>query len=91
MNKSELINKMAEDATITKAQATDALESFFDAVTTTLNKDEKLSLIGFGTFSRTHRKAREAKNPRNPSETIQIPAKKVAKFKAGKKLTESIA
>jgi DNA-binding protein HU-beta len=89
MNKAELISKIAEDAGITKVQAGAALESFVEAVTKTLKKGDKLTLVGFGTFSVSKRAARKGRNPKT-GETIKIKAKRVAKFKAGKELSEKI-
>jgi DNA-binding protein HU-beta len=82
MNKSELINAIAEKANLTKVQAKGALEAFVAATQDALNKDEKVSLIGFGTFSNVERKARVGHNPAN-GKKINIPAKKVVKFKPG--------
>jgi DNA-binding protein HU-beta len=82
MNKSELINAMAEKANLTKVQAKAALEAFVATTEETLKKKDKLSLIGFGTFSVLDRKARVGHNPAN-GKKINIPAKKVVKFKPG--------
>ena len=82
MNKSELINAMAEIAELTKVQAKNALEALIAATTDTLKKGGKLSLIGFGTFSVADRKARTGHNPAT-GKSIKIPAKKVVKFKPG--------
>ncbi len=82
MNKSELINAMAEKAGLTKVQAKGALEAFMEATKDALKKSDKISLIGFGTFSVTDRKARVGHNPRT-GKSIKIPAKKVVKFKPG--------
>lgn len=89
MNKGELIAKIAEDAEITKVQATAALDSFTTAVQKTLKAGGKVTLVGFGTFSVTKRAARTGRNP-STGATIKIKAKKVAKFKAGKELSEKI-
>ena len=89
MNKSELIIKIAESADISKKAAGDALQAFTTTVSNTLKKGDKLTLIGFGTFSVSKRAARTGRNPQTGKE-IQIPAKKVAKFKVGKKLGESV-
>jgi Bacterial nucleoid DNA-binding protein len=86
MNKSELINAMAEKAGLTKVQAKNALEALLDATKATLKKGGKLSLIGFGTFSVADRKARMGHNPAT-GKSIKIPAKKVVKFRAGSELT----
>ncbi len=89
MNKAELIAKIAEDAGITKTQANTSLDSFVDAVTKTLKKGDKVTLVGFGTFSVSKRAARNGRNPQTGA-VIKIKAKKVAKFKAGKELSAKI-
>jgi DNA-binding protein HU-beta len=89
MNKSELIAKIAEDSEITKTQANSALDSFISAVTKTLKGGGKVTLVGFGTFSVTKRAARNGRNPQTGA-VIKIKAKKIAKFKAGKDLSEKI-
>ena len=86
MNKAELVSKIAEDAEITKVQASAALDSFMEGVTKTLKSGNKLILVGFGTFSVTKRAARNGRNP-STGATIKIKAKKVAKFKASKELS----
>jgi len=86
MNKGELINKIAEDADLTKAQAGEALSAFFNCIGEELNNGNKVSLIGFGTFSVTARAARTGRNPQT-GEAIQIAAKNVVKFKPGKELS----
>ncbi|MGB0839808.1 MAG: HU family DNA-binding protein [Chitinophagales bacterium] len=85
MNKGQLIDKIAGDAEITKSQANAALASFMDAVQTSLVNGNKLTLVGFGTFSSKVKPAHPGRNPQT-GETIQIAAKRVAKFKAGKGL-----
>ncbi|MCF7804922.1 MAG: HU family DNA-binding protein [Candidatus Marinimicrobia bacterium] len=91
MNKSELIDSMAEKGGITKADAERALNAFTDTVTETLagDKDEKITLVGFGTFSTSDRAARTGRNPQT-GETINIPATTVPKFKAGKSLKDAV-
>lgn len=89
MNKGELINLIAEKADITKAQATSALNAFVEAVGSELKADNKVTLVGFGTFSVSKRAAREGRNPQT-GETIKIAAKNVVKFKAGKELTDTV-
>jgi len=86
MNKAELINKLADDAGVTKTQANAALDSFVEAVTKTLKGGGKVTLVGFGTFSVSKRAARNGRNPQT-GEVIKIKARKVAKFKAGKELS----
>jgi DNA-binding protein HU-beta len=89
MNKAELIAAMAEAAGITKVQATETLNTFVESVTKTLKKGGKVTLVGFGTFSTSKRKARVGINPLT-KEKIKIKAKTVAKFKAGKELSEKL-
>jgi len=89
MKKADLIAKIAEDAGISKAAADKALSSFTDAVGDTLKEGGKISLLGFGTFSVNHRAAREGRNPSTGAK-MQIKAKNVAKFKAGKGLEEKL-
>jgi DNA-binding protein HU-beta len=89
MNKGDLINKIAEDAGITKGQAEDALGAVIDGITSALKSDDSVTLVGFGTFSVSKRDARSGRNPQT-GETIKIAAKNVAKFKPGKKLADAI-
>ncbi|MEI6087669.1 MAG: HU family DNA-binding protein [Bacteroidota bacterium] len=89
MNKAELIAQIAEDAGLTKTQANAALDSFVDTVTKTLKKGDKVTLVGFGTFSVSKRAARIGRNPQTGA-TIKIKAKKVARFKAGKELASKV-
>jgi DNA-binding protein HU-beta len=89
MNKTELINQIAESADISKKAAGDALQGFMTAVTETMQKGDKLQLIGFGTFSVTERSARTCRNPQT-GKSMKIPAKKVVKFKVGSKLAEAV-
>jgi DNA-binding protein HU-beta len=80
MTKSDLIDKMAEDAGLTKVAAGVALESFMEGVTKALKSGKKVTLMGFGTFSIVKRAARKGRNPAT-GESIKIKAKKVAKFR----------
>jgi len=89
MNKTELIDAIAEDAGITKAAAKKALESFLANIENTLKKGDKVSLVGFGSWSVTDRAARDGRNPQT-GKTIKIAAKKVVKFKAGSELENSV-
>ncbi len=89
MNKSELISHIADSADISNKAAGAALQAFMTAVTDTTKKGDKLTLIGFGTFSKSERSARTGRNPQTGKE-IQIPAKSVVKFKVGKKLAEAV-
>lgn len=89
MNKTDLVNQMAANAGITKAQAQTALNSFLDGTRDALKDGDKVTLVGFGTFSINERKARTGRNPQTGKE-IQIPAKKVVKFKAGSELSDAV-
>ncbi|HOG82810.1 MAG: DNA-binding protein HRm [Deltaproteobacteria bacterium ADurb.Bin151] len=89
MTKADLVGIMADEAGITKAAASEALDAFVTAVTKELKKSGKLGLVGFGTFSVVKRKAREGRNPQT-GKAIKIPAKKVVKFKAGKTLADKV-
>jgi DNA-binding protein HU-beta len=85
MNKAALIGKMAKDAGITKSAAACAADSFLDGIVSSLKRGQRVTLVGFGTFGVTKRKARTGRNPQT-GETIKIKAKKAVKFKAGKEL-----
>ncbi|MES2701682.1 MAG: HU family DNA-binding protein [Bacteroidota bacterium] len=89
MNKAELIDKIAKDAGVTKVQANDALDSFTDSVVATLKKGDRVTLVGFGTFSVSDRAARNGRNPQT-GDVIKIKARKVPKFKAGKEFSTKI-
>ncbi len=89
MNKSDLINAISECAGISKADSKKALDGFICAVSGALAKGDKVSLVGFGSFSVSERAARQGINPAT-KEAIKIPAKKVAKFKAGAELADAI-
>ncbi|NND63214.1 MAG: HU family DNA-binding protein [Flavobacteriaceae bacterium] len=89
MNKSDLIDGMAEDAGITKAAAKKALESFLGNVEGSLKKGNRVSLVGFGSWSVSRRAARDGRNPQT-GKTIKIAAKNVVKFKAGSDLSNSV-
>ena len=89
MNKNELIAAVSEASELSKADATKAIDSVFDAITDALKGGEEVRLVGFGTFSVTNRAATEGRNPRT-GEKIHIAASKHPKFKAGKGLKEAI-
>jgi DNA-binding protein HU-beta len=90
MTKAELVEKMAKDAGISKVAAAAALDSFMEGVTKALKKkDGKVTLVGFGTFMKTRRKARKGRNPQT-GEEIKIKATNVVKFKVGKKLKDAV-
>lgn len=89
MNKGELVDAMASEAKITKADAQRALEAFLNVTAKTLKKGDKVTLVGFGTFSVAKRAARTGRNPQTGKE-IKIAAKKVVKFKAGTELATNV-
>lgn len=89
MNKSELVDEMANEANLTKADAKRALDAFINATSKALKKDDKIALVGFGTFSISKRSARKGRNPQTGKE-INIAAKNVVKFKAGSELSGSV-
>ena len=89
MNKTELIEAIAAGAGLSKADAKKALDATVADVKDTLVKGDKIQLVGFGTFSVAERPAREGRNP-STGATITIPAKKVAKFKAGAELADAL-
>lgn len=89
MNKSDLVASMAQAAAISKAGAEKSLNGALAAITTALKKGDKVTLVGFGTFSVTKRAARTGRNPQT-GKAIKIKAKKVTKFKAGSKLAAAV-
>jgi len=89
MNKGELVDKVAKECELGKAVAEQALSSIFGAITDAMAAGDKVTLLGFGTFSVSERAAREGRNPQS-GKTMSIPAKKVVKFKAGTKLTDLV-
>ena len=89
MTKAELVGRIACEGGITKSQAEKAVDGFVSAVSAALASGDKITLVGFGTFSVGSRSQREGRNPRT-GEKIKIPASKVVKFKAGKTLSEKV-
>jgi DNA-binding protein HU-beta len=89
MNKADLIEKVAKDAGVSKAQADAVINSLLDGVTSTLKKGGSVTLVGFGSFSVGSRKARTGRNPQTGA-AIKIPAKKVPKFSAGADLKKAV-
>ncbi len=89
MTKAELIGKMAEGAKISKAAAGKALDAFVDGVKASLQKEERVTLVGFGTFAVSKRKARKGRNPRTGKE-IKIAARNVPKFTPGKAFKDAL-
>ncbi|MBL4783852.1 MAG: HU family DNA-binding protein [Cohaesibacteraceae bacterium] len=89
MNKNELISAVADKTGLSKAQAGEAVEATFEVITETLKGGGEVRIIGFGNYTVTERAATEGRNPRT-GETIQIPASKTPKFKAGKGLKDAV-
>ncbi len=89
MNKAQLIDSMAQEAGLTKAEAKRALDAFIDTTRGALKKGDRVALVGFGSFSVSKRNARTGRNPRTGKE-IKIAAKNVVKFKPGSELADSI-
>jgi DNA-binding protein HU-beta len=89
MTKGELVEKIAKEAGLTKADGERALNAFTNAVKKSLKKGEAVSLVGFGTFDVSKRKARMGRNPQT-GEELKIPAARVPKFKAGKGLKDAV-
>jgi DNA-binding protein HU-beta len=89
MNKAQLIDAIAGDSGLTKADAKKALDAFIKVTGGALKGGDRVALVGFGSFGVSERSARTGRNPQTGAE-IQIPAKKVVKFKAGSELTDSI-
>ena len=89
MTKAELIDKIASGTGLSKTDASRALDSTLNSVKMALKKGQKVTLVGFGTFSITKRKSRKGRNPRT-GEVITIPAAKIPKFSAGKSLKDAV-
>ena len=89
MNKAELIEAIASDAKISKADAKRALDAFVNTTSKALKKGDRVALVGFGSFSVSARAARTGRNPQTGKE-IKIPAKKVVRFKAGADLAKKV-
>ncbi|MEA3504422.1 MAG: HU family DNA-binding protein [Bacteroidota bacterium] len=89
MNKAELIEAMASKGDITKADAKKALDAFIETTSDTLKSGDRVALVGFGSFTVTKRAARTGRNPKTGAE-MQIPAKKVVKFKPGADLARIV-
>jgi len=89
MNKAELVEKVSNQTGLTKKTSREAIDAVISALTDCLGREEKVTLVGFGTFRVMERKARKGVNPQT-RKTIQIPAKKVPKFRPGKGLREAV-
>lgn len=89
MTKADLVEKVAQEAEITKKDAEHLVEIIFESITNSLNQGEKIELRGFGSFRVRERNSRKGRNPKT-GEAVDIPAKRVAYFKPGKELKELI-
>ncbi len=89
MNKGDLVGKIAKETTITKRQAEVVIDSLIGSITSSLKKGQKVTLVGFGTFSVAKRKARKGRNPQTGA-LIKIAARKVPKFAPGKELKGAV-
>ncbi len=89
MNKGDLVGKIAKDAGLTKRQAEKAFDSLVGGIASALKKGQKVTFVGFGTFSISRRKARKGRNPQT-GEPIKIAARKVPKFTPGKELKSAV-
>ncbi|MDR2563543.1 MAG: HU family DNA-binding protein [Prevotellaceae bacterium] len=89
MNRTELIDAIADKSGLTKTDSKKALDAFIDAVSTSLTKGDKVTLVGFGTFSVVERAARIGRNPQTGA-TMNVPEKKVVKFKPGSELGANV-
>ena len=89
MNKADLVEKIADQTGLTKKTSREAVDAIISAITDSMSREEKVTLVGFGTFQVMERKARKGRNPQT-RETINIPAKNVPKFRPGKALREAV-
>ena len=89
MNKTDLVNKIAKKTGLTKTKSNEVIDAFVSSVTESLTEGEKVTLVGFGTFTTSTREARKGRNPKT-GEVINIPGKTVARFKAGSELSKNV-
>ena len=89
MNKTDLVNSIAKQTGLSKSKSNEVIDALVDAVTESLSNGEKVTLVGFGTFTTSERAARKGRNPKT-GEVINISAKRVARFKAGSDLSKSV-
>jgi DNA-binding protein HU-beta len=90
MNKKELIDAVAKDCGCKKSEAKEVTESVINNIVKSLKKKERVVIVGFGVFDVKHRKARIARNPQKPSQTVKVPARNVPVFRAGKNLKDAV-
>lgn len=89
MNKAQLVNSLSEQTGLSKTKSKEVIDVLTSTITSTLAEGDKVTLVGFGTFTTTERPARKAMNPKT-SEVIDVPAKRVAKFKPGAALSNTV-
>lgn len=89
MNKADLVNSLAENTGLTKTKSNEVIDVIVSTISEALKNGDKVTLVGFGTFTTTQRDSRKGRNPKT-GEVLEIPAKRVAKFKAGTELTKSV-
>ena len=89
MNKADLVNSLSEKTGLTKTKSNEVVDAIVSTITESLRNGEKVTLVGFGTFTTSKKEARKGRNPKT-GETLEIPAKTVAKFKAGSELTKNV-
>jgi DNA-binding protein HU-beta len=89
MNKADLVNSLSENTGLTKTKSNEVIDVIVSTISEALRSGDKVTLVGFGTFTTTQRDARKGRNPKT-GETLEIPSKRVAKFKAGTELTKSV-
>jgi DNA-binding protein HU-beta len=89
MNKADLVNSISEKTGLTKTKTNEVIDAFVESVTESLKSGDKVTLVNFGTFNTSKRDARKGRNPKT-GETIEIPAKRVARFKVGTGLSKNI-
>jgi len=89
MNKADLVNSIAKQTGLSKSKSSEVIDTFVSVVSESLSKGEKVTLVGFGTFTTSQRDARKGRNPKT-GEVINISAKTVARFKAGSDLNKSV-
>ena len=89
MNKADLVNSLAQKTGLTKTKSNEVIDAIVSSISEALKSGDKVTLVGFGTFTTTQRDARKGRNPKT-GETLEIPAKRVAKFRAGTELTKTV-
>lgn len=89
MNKADLVNAIAKETSLSKAKSNEVVNAIVESISKTLKKGGKVTLVGFGTFTTSKRSARKGRNPKTGA-VINIPAKTVAKFRAGSELSKTV-